>query len=108
MDETTRQRLDKWIWFARVVKTREAAATLIETGNVRVNRMRVTKPGYDVSPGDTLTISVHGRVRVLEVLAFAARRGQPGEALLLYREDAMPPADTAVPKKGDASPRRTC
>ena len=61
-----RQRIDKWIWFARVVRSREAAVALVEAGHVRVNKVRVTKPGYDVSPGDVLTIDTYGNL-VIEI-----------------------------------------
>lgn len=82
----TRQRIDKWLWFARIVKTREAAATLVEAGHVRINRTKVTKPGHGVKPGDVLTIVLNTRVRVLEVAGLAPRRGQAAAAIALYRE----------------------
>ena len=79
------QRLDKWLWFARVVRSRTLAAQLVGGGKVRVNRMRVLKPSHVLHPGDILTIAVRGEVRVLEVLAVGERRGSPQEARLLYR-----------------------
>lgn len=103
-----RQRIDKWIWFARVVRSREAAVALVEAGHVRVNKVRVTKPGYDVSPGDVLTIAAHGRVLVLEVLAFAERRGPAGTAVHLYRDADAAGSDGAAQKKRDASGSGTC
>jgi ribosome-associated heat shock protein Hsp15 len=107
-----RQRLDKWLWFARVVKTREAAAALVENGNVRLNRVKVIKPGHDVKQGDVLTIILNTRVRVLHVEGFAARRGPAGTAEKLYREPAwgaaMPSPDEALPQKGDASEDGSC
>ena len=107
-----RQRLDKWLWFARVVKTREAAAALVENGNVRLNRVKVTKPGHDVKQGDVLTIVLNTRVRVLHIEGFAARRGTATEAGRLYREPppnaAMPSPDEALPQKVDASEDGSC
>jgi ribosome-associated heat shock protein Hsp15 len=79
------QRLDKWLWFARVAKTRTLAAQLVGGGKVRINRMRVLKPSHLLRPGDVLTVSLRGGVRVLEVLAIGERRGPPQEAQLLYR-----------------------
>jgi ribosome-associated heat shock protein Hsp15 len=79
------QRLDKWLWFARVMKSRTAAAQLIGGGKVRVNRVRVVKPSHLLHEGDVLTIAQRGEVRVLEVLAVGTRRGPPQEARLLYR-----------------------
>ena len=80
------QRLDKWLWFARVAKTRTRAAGLVADGRVRVNRVRTTKPAQVVKPGDVVTVSVPGGVRVLEILASGVRRGPASEAALLYDE----------------------
>jgi ribosome-associated heat shock protein Hsp15 len=79
------QRLDKWLWFARVVRSRTLAAQLVGGGKVRVNRMRVLKPSHLLRTGDILTIAMRGEVRVLEVLAVGERRGSPAQARLLYR-----------------------
>ena len=81
-----RQRLDKWLWFARVVKTREDAATLVESGKVRLNGQKTLKPGQGVKPGDVLTIVLNSRVRILHVEGMAERRGPAEAARLLYRE----------------------
>jgi ribosome-associated heat shock protein Hsp15 len=79
------QRLDKWLWFARVTKSRSLAAQLIQDGKVRVNRTKVTKPSQIVRSGDVLTIAVRGSVEVLKVLAPGVRRGPPPEARQLYQ-----------------------
>jgi ribosome-associated heat shock protein Hsp15 len=86
------QRLDKWLWFARVVKTRPLAKALVEAGKVRVNRDRVTSADRLVRLGDVLTIVVGGRVRVLEVIGFAERRGdaQSVAAIALDRSPGPP------------------
>jgi ribosome-associated heat shock protein Hsp15 len=78
------QRLDKWLWFARVTKSRTLAAQLVQDGKVRVNRAKAAKPSHAVRPGDVLTIAIRGNVEVLRVLAPGARRGPPPEARLLY------------------------
>ena len=98
------QRLDKWLWFVRVVKTRTLAAKLVAEGGVRLNRLRVEKPSATVRPGDVLTIAVHDRVRILKVVAPGVRRGPPPEAQLLY-EDLTPPPDPAVAKDPGVAPR---
>lgn len=103
-----RQRLDKWLWFARIVRTREAAAALVESGHVRLNRTKVLKPGHDVKPGDVLTLVLHGGVRVLHVEALAPRRGPATAARQLYSEPAAPQADTADAQKVDASGGGNC
>jgi ribosome-associated heat shock protein Hsp15 len=90
------QRLDKWLWFARILKTRTLAAQLIEGGKVRVNRVRVVKPSHSVQQGDVLTIALRGHVLVLRILAGGTRRGPPPEARLLYE----PVDDPAQPSTG--------
>jgi ribosome-associated heat shock protein Hsp15 len=83
------QRLDKWLWFARIVRTRSLAARLVAGGYVRVNARRVKAPAKAIAPGDVLTVALHYRVRVLKVIAPGARRGGTGEASLLF-EDLTP------------------
>jgi ribosome-associated heat shock protein Hsp15 len=83
------QRLDKWLWFVRVVKSRTSAAALVADGKVRVNRERASKPSQMLRVGDVVTVAAHARVRVLRVLAIGARRGPPAEARRLY-EDLTP------------------
>lgn len=84
------QRIDRWLWFARVLKSRTLAATLVEEGRVRVNRVRTVKASQVVRPGDVLTIALGERVRVLKVVAAGVRRGPASEAQGLY-EDLTPP-----------------
>ena len=81
--------MDKWLWFARVVKQRPMAAELVETGHVRLNRAKVTKPGHVLRPDDVLTIAVGGHVRVLRVKDLGTRRGPFSQACQLY-EDLTP------------------
>jgi ribosome-associated heat shock protein Hsp15 len=77
-------RLDKWLWQARFVKSRSLAAALIEAGSVRVNGTRVSRPGRDVTEGDTLTFPQSNRIRVVRILALGLRRGPAPEAQALY------------------------
>jgi ribosome-associated heat shock protein Hsp15 len=84
----TRQRIDKWLWFARFVKTRTLAAAIVSQGQVRLNKVKIGKPSHEVGPGDILTLAVHGRVRVVKVLAIATRRGSASEAQTLYESMA--------------------
>ncbi len=92
---TGTQRLDKWLWFSRVSKSRTLAAQLIEDGRVRVNRARVVKPSHAVRAGDVLTIVLRGKVQVLRVLAAGQRRGPPSEARQLF--EALGPQDPGAP-----------
>jgi ribosome-associated heat shock protein Hsp15 len=85
------QRLDKWLWFTRMLKSRTLAADLVSAGKVRMNGERVTKPSQLVKPGDTLTFMLHERPRVLQVVAPGDRRGPAPEAAALYRDLSPPP-----------------
>ncbi|MEO6840268.1 MAG: RNA-binding S4 domain-containing protein [Bradyrhizobium sp.] len=85
-----RQRLDKWLWYARVVKARSSAAALVEAGHVRVNGVREKSPGHGVKPGDVLTIGLDHSVRIVKIVGFAERRGDAPAARVLY-EDLKPP-----------------
>lgn len=80
------QRLDKWLFYARLFKTRGLAVARIEGGGVRVNGQPGRKPGRGVRIGDEVTVSAHGRVRVLRVLDLGTRRGPASEAQGLYQE----------------------
>ena len=86
MNAAEEQRLDKWLWHARFVKSRSLAAKLIEEGCIRVNRQPVIKAATCVRCGDILTATLYGRVRVIEILAIGRRRGPPSEAQALYSE----------------------
>jgi ribosome-associated heat shock protein Hsp15 len=86
------QRIDQWLWFARVVKSRTLAQALIARGKVRLNRSKLDKPSTTVKPGDVLTLSLGPTVRTLEVLAIGARRGPAIEAQMLFRDLAPAPS----------------
>ncbi len=81
-----RIRLDKWLWHARVVKTRPLAQALVEKGRVRINRQKVDAPGKGLKLGDVLTLTLPHGVRILEIVAFGDRRGPAPEARALYRD----------------------
>lgn len=83
---TSGQRLDKWLWFARVVKSRTLATGLVTSGKVRVNRQRVDKPAHALKVGDVVTVSVGRNVRVLKFVAPGVRRGPASEAQGLFEE----------------------
>ncbi len=90
-EPAAKQRIDRWLWHARVVKTRKLAAMLVASGYVRVNGHRVTSPAHPVGCADVLTVALSGSVRVLQVIAFAERRDGAVRAAALY-ENLKPPA----------------
>jgi ribosome-associated heat shock protein Hsp15 len=81
-----RQRLDKWLWHARVVKARTSAAALVEAGHVRINGVREKAPGHPVKIGDVVTVGLDRTVRILKVVGFAERRGDSSAARVLYAD----------------------
>jgi ribosome-associated heat shock protein Hsp15 len=88
-EEPDRQRIDRWLWHARLVRTRGAAAALAGAGYVRVNGARINAPGRMVRTGDVITVALDRTVRVLKVRGFAGHRGPAGSAQTLY-EDLAP------------------
>ncbi|MFA6154802.1 RNA-binding S4 domain-containing protein [Mesorhizobium sp.] len=94
-----RQRIDKWLFFARAVKSRSLAAKLVVAGRVRINRDKASQASAQVKPGDVLTITLERRIFVWKVLNAGVRRGPAEEARTLYEDMSPPP----VPK-GDALP----
>lgn len=93
------QRIDRWLWFTRLLKSRTLAAALVASGKLRLNGERLSKASKLVKPGDVLTFPLGDDVRVVKVLNAGTRRGPATEARLLY-EDMSPPAPRAA---GDAS-----
>ncbi len=81
-----RQRLDKWLWHARVVKARTSAAALVERGHVRINGVRETSPGHAVKSGDVITLALDRGVRLMKVMGFSERRGDATAARGLYED----------------------
>ncbi len=92
MSEAARQRIDKWLFFARVVKSRSLAAKLVQAGKVRLNRDKIEQAAHNVKPGDVLTIILERRILVLKVQQSGVRRGPAEEAHTLY-EDLSPPQE---------------
>jgi ribosome-associated heat shock protein Hsp15 len=96
-----RQRIDKWLWHARVVRTRSAAAALVGGGLVRLNNERTVQPSRPVRPGDVVTVALDRNVRILKVTGYAERRGSADIARDLFEDLTPPPAPRpAVPESG--------
>jgi ribosome-associated heat shock protein Hsp15 len=87
-------RIDKWLWYARFLKTRSLAAAFVSAGRARVNGGRIVKPGHVLRPGDVLTLPFGPTVRIVRIESCGIRRGPAAEARLLYC-DLTPGQDTA-------------
>lgn len=92
-DETlsgTHQRIDKWLFFARMVKSRAIAQTLVEAGSVAINGRSIRHASELVHPGDKVAVVLERRDVLVVVRGCGFRRGPSAEARLLY-EDISPP-----------------
>lgn len=93
------QRLDKWLWCARLIKTRTGAARLIAAGKVRINGVRALKPSRLVHIGDVVTATPLGGLSVLRVVDITERRGPASLAQTLYEDltpEDLPPERTPL------------
>jgi ribosome-associated heat shock protein Hsp15 len=81
-----RQRIDKWLWHARVVRTRSDAAALTAAGFVRLNGKRMTAASHPVRIGDVVTLALDRAVKVIRVEGLCERRGGAPAARALYRD----------------------
>lgn len=90
----SRQRIDKWLFFARMTKSRSLAQAHIQSGHVRINGERVAQPSQAVKPGDRIELSFERRNVVLIVRLPGTRRGPFEEARLLYDDLTPPPGET--------------
>jgi ribosome-associated heat shock protein Hsp15 len=97
-----RQRLDKWLWFARFAKSRPAAVRLVEDGHVRVAGRRVDNPAQALKLGDVLTLALPHATVVVRLLSLGERRGPYEEARLLYeRLDELGRGDPSLAEEND-------
>ena len=86
-----RQRIDKWLFFARLRKSRSLAAKSVEAGDIRVNGVSVRQPSHMLRPGDVVVLSLDRHDMVVKVLHPGERRGPYEEARLLYSDMTPPP-----------------
>jgi ribosome-associated heat shock protein Hsp15 len=93
------QRIDKWLFFTRMAKSRSLAKTLVQGGKVTINGSRIGQASVQVKPGDMVTVTLERRDVVLKVLSGGTRRGPFEEAKLLYEDHSPPP-----PPKGTFTP----
>jgi ribosome-associated heat shock protein Hsp15 len=87
-------RLDRYLFFIRLVKSRTLAQATIQAGNIRIDGKRVAKTSEEVRVGSVVALPLHGQVRVLRVLALPQRRGPASEARTCY-EELGEPAESA-------------
>ena len=83
---TAELRVDRFLFFIRLVKSRTLAQSLIETGYVRIDGRRVEKSSEEVRVGSIVALPLRGEVRVLRIVSLPARRGPAPEARACYQE----------------------
>ena len=110
-----KERLDKFLFFSRALKSRTLAQKVIETGAIRVNSERTDRSDLKVGAGDVLTMSLHGRIVVWRILDCGTRRGPAMEAQGLYEDlspaplpkEELSPYDAAIAPRGEGAGRPT-
>lgn len=93
-------RIDKYLFFIRLIKSRTQAQALIEEGRTRIDGRRVEKPSDPVRVGSVIATPLRGEIRVVRVLGLPNRRGPPAEARGFYEElpEARPVDGTERPQ----------
>jgi ribosome-associated heat shock protein Hsp15 len=103
-------RLDKWLWYARFLKSRSLASKLCAGGRVRINRRPVDKASAQVRIGDVLTFPLGPHIKVVRIAALGSRRGPASEARTLYEDLSepaeRPPAAPAPRERGSGRPTK--
>jgi len=110
----SRQRIDKWLFFARMAKSRSIAQSQIQSGKLRINGAPVTQPSFLVKAGDRIDLSLERRDLVLIVKLAGNRRGPFDEARLLYDDQTpsaaemkkLTPYEQAVREPGSGRPTK--
>ena len=79
-------RIDRFLFFIRLIKSRTQAQGVIDEGYVRIDGKRVEKPSEEVRVGSVIALPLHDQVRILKVLELPQRRGPATEARACYGE----------------------
>lgn len=98
-----KERLDRFLFFSRAVKSRTLAQKIIESGAIRVNSEKTERTDFKVGAGDVLTMSLHNRIVVWRILDCGTRRGPASEAQGLYEDISPPPVPKAELSPYDAA-----
>ena len=79
-------RIDRYLFFIRLLKSRTLAQAVVDAGHVRIDGRRIEKSSEEVRVGSIVALPLHGRVRILRVLCLPDRRGPAAEARRCYEE----------------------
>lgn len=86
-------RLDKFLWFVRLARTRGVAQEVASSGHLRIDGRRIDKAHAAVGVGNVLSFPLHGRVRIVRIESLPWRRGPAAEAQACYTDLSPPPVD---------------
>ena len=100
MADAAAMRIDRFLWFVRLAKTRTVAQGMAEDGHLRIDGRAIDRAHCPVRAGNVLTFAAHGRVRAIRVVALPARRGPAVEAAGCY-EDLAPHANVSQKRRQD-------
>jgi len=89
-------RIDRFLFFIRLVKSRTLAQAVVEQGYIRIDGKTVEKPSEEVRVGSIVALPLYGQVRILRVLALPTRRGPAPEARACYEEVGIDEAKPAT------------
>lgn len=84
------QRIDRFLWFTRLTKTRGQAQTLCAEGHIRVDGRRIERAHAPIRVGNVISLFAHGRVRAIRIDALPSRRGPAPEAQSCYTDLSLP------------------
>lgn len=101
MTDAAVMRLDRFLWFARLAKTRDVAQVLAAEGRLRIDGRVIDRAHAPVRVGNILTFAHAGRVRVLRIEALPHRRGPAPEAQACYQDLAVGNANVSQEGAGD-------
>ncbi|MBZ0217678.1 MAG: RNA-binding S4 domain-containing protein [Fimbriimonadaceae bacterium] len=103
--EIQSQRIDKWLWHARIVRTRTLASDLSAAGKVRIDKRRVTRASQLVHSGNVITVPQGDRIRVLKVTGFTPRRVSASLVSVLYEDLTPAPAPDQTSRSANSGPK---
>lgn len=95
------RRIDQWLFYTRLVKSRSLAGRMVEAGKVRINKVKVGKAASLVHEGDVITAMINRNLKIIKVVALGERRGPASEAQTLYND--ITPKEEPRPKPGKFS-----
>ncbi len=88
-------RLDKFLYFVRLTKTRSIAQVIVHGGTVRVDGRVISSAHAKIGLGNVITFPLYDKIRVIRIEALPSRRGPPAEAQACYSEVAITPIDAS-------------